>query len=197
MNQRDKDILEDLKRFRMLDRDQIIAIHFSNTTHAITNCNRVLQRLTLKGLIKADRTLRPYRYFLSNRKLKMEGQKSNHFRSIADTYIEMLQEDALSLFEVEPKLGGKGTVEPDVFAIWQGTPFFIEVQRSMYTKKVMDEKIKRYEAFYESKEWMEFTDKFPIIIIISDYKYSIKSILNIRQAKSFSEFTKKYVVKKK
>jgi hypothetical protein len=196
VNQRDKAILSDLGRFRMLDRDQIIAIHFSDTKQQITNCNRVLNRLALKGLIKADRSLRPYRYFLSDYKIKMDGQKSNHYMSVADCYIDMLRVDAPTIFEVEPKLGDKGTVEPDVFTVWRNTPFFIEVQRTVYTKKVMAAKMKRYEEYYETKDWKEFTDKWPVILIISDHKYSIDSYLTVKQSKSFSEFTRKYLVKK-
>lgn len=180
----------------MLDRDQIISIHFSDTKQQVTNCNRVLQRLTLKRLIKADRSYRPYRYFLADRKIMLESQKSNHYSSIADVYIDMLQVDKPNVFEVEPKVGEKGTVEPDVFAVWKGTPFFIEVQRTVYTKKVMDAKIKRYEAFFDSEAWKEFTDKFPAILVITDHKYSIQSKLRIIQAKTFSEFTKKYLLKK-
>lgn len=197
MNQRDKAILNDLRRFRMLDRDQIIAIHFSDTKQPITNCNRVLQRLTLKGLIKADRSLRPYRYFLTDYKIRMDGQKSNHFSSIADVYIDMLQDYTPTVFEVEPKLGEKGTVEPDIFTIRQETPFFIEVQRTVYSKKVMDAKIKRYEEYYESKAWKEFADKWPIILIISDHQYKIDSYLTIKQYKNFNEFAKKYPVQQK
>jgi hypothetical protein len=180
----------------MLDRDQIIAIHFSDTKQQVTNCNRVLQRLTLKGLIKADRSYRPYKYFLADSKIRMDGQKSNHFSSIADVYIDMLQIYKPLHFMVEPKFGEKGTVEPDVFCEWKGTPFFIEVQRTVYTKKVMDAKMKRYEEFYESKDWKHFTDKWPVILIISDHNYKIDSYLTVRQAKSFSEFTNKYLVKK-
>lgn len=197
MNARDKAILDDLKRFRTLDRDQIIAIHFSTTKQPVTNCNRVLQRLSLKRLIRADKSLRPYRYYLTDSKIKMDSQKSNHFSSIADVYIDLLKVDKPSFFEVEPKFGEKGTVEPDIFAIWRGTPFLIEVQRSVYTKKVMDAKVKRYESFYESKEWKQYTDKFPIILIITEHKYQITSSLTIRQSRSFSEFTQKYLLKSK
>ncbi|MGR5899532.1 hypothetical protein ACT7C8_18005 [Bacillus cereus] len=35
---------------------------------------------------------------------------------------------------IEPKIGTKGTVEPDLFCIFRNTPFFIEVQRSVYRK---------------------------------------------------------------
>ncbi len=57
---------------------------------------------------------------------------------------------------VEPKFSEKGAIEPDLFCVFKRTPFFIEVQRNIYSDKVMKEKIGRYEAFYHSEVWKEF-----------------------------------------
>ena len=46
-------------------------------------------------------------------------------------------------------------MEPDIFAIWRKSPFFIEVQNSIYSKAVMQAKIKRYELYFHSMEWQK------------------------------------------
>ncbi|KRD90821.1 hypothetical protein ASE51_09570 [Bacillus sp. Root147] len=63
MNKRDQEILENLKKFYVLDRDQIIQLHFQEQKQTITTCNRIMNRLTSKGLVKVERITRPYNYF--------------------------------------------------------------------------------------------------------------------------------------
>lgn len=88
---------------------------------------------------------------------------------------------------IEPKVGTKGTVKPDLFCIFRNTPFFIEVQRSVYSEKVMSEKIDCYEQLYDSREWKKFKweqegkEIFLIIILITDMHYSINSELRVFQ----------------
>ena len=53
----------------------------------------------------------------------------------------MCEVEKPKVFEVEPKVGEKGTVEPDVFAIWRKAPFYIEVQRNIYSAKVFKAKL--------------------------------------------------------
>lgn len=44
-------------------------------------------------------------------------------------------------------------MEPDIFMIWKRAPFFLEIQRSIYSEKVMNEKVNRYVSYYMSNEW--------------------------------------------
>ncbi|MDT9027477.1 hypothetical protein [Rossellomorea yichunensis] len=37
--------------------------------------------------------------------------------------------------------------------IWKRAPFFVEIQRSVYSHKIMSEKVDRYEAYRLSGEW--------------------------------------------
>lgn len=74
-------------------------------------------------------------------------------------------------------------------------PFFIEVQKSVYSKSVMQEKINRYEYYYASLEWQNESWQpknskfFPSILIITDKHYDINSSnLRIFQATSINEF---------
>lgn len=86
---------------------------------------------------------------------------------------------------VEPRYK-KGLAEPDVFTKIRNMPLFIEVQRNHYSKKVISDKIKRYEALYYSNE---IQGKFPFIVLISDTRYQVNSdILTVFQVTSIHEF---------
>lgn len=198
MTERDKAILSDLKRFRVLDRNQLIALHFHDQKQPITTCNRVMNRLVLKGLAKCDKAARPYNYFHGESNMKLTSMKVPHFKSIADFYIELCQDAKPSVFEVEIKVSDKGGIEPDAFTIWHGTPFFIEIQRSLYTQKVMQAKINRYESYYLSQDWKALTNKFPLIWLLSDTVYTKIEAQNVRvfQSKDVQEFKIKYMQKK-
>ncbi|PEB42258.1 replication-relaxation family protein [Bacillus pseudomycoides] len=191
MNKRDKYIIDDLYRFRVLTRDQIISLHFSDLKKPIGNCNLVLKRLSDRGYIKALRNYKPYVYIPSDSKIKENSQKILHFLAIADVYVEMKQYDTPTNLIVEPKFTEKGAIEPDMFCCWKKSAFFVEVQRTTYSEKVMNEKISRYEAFYYSEIWENFewqrSDKkvFPIIIFVTNTRYNIKTdVLKIVQVPS-------------
>ncbi|MFJ7977949.1 hypothetical protein ACIQZI_20070 [Peribacillus sp. NPDC096379] len=70
-------------------------------------------------------------------------------------------------------------MEPDAFMIWKRAPFFVEIQRSVYSEKVMNEKFMRYVTYYMSNEWKQESwqpaDKkvFPKIILITDTRYNL------------------------
>src|SRR5690606_906791 len=139
MNKRDKAILSDLRRFRALTRDQIINIHFGGLRNPIANANSVLLRLYRQGHVERSADFGQYVYFPSDGTIRKDSAKLRHFLAIADVYIQMRTLGGLRRFEVEPKYG-KGLAEPDAFVIWRGSPFFIEVQRSVYTEKQITEK---------------------------------------------------------
>ncbi|WP_248912396.1 replication-relaxation family protein [Paenibacillus antarcticus] len=109
--------------------------------------------------------------------MKKDSQKINHFLLIAQFYKDVRKSSIPKEFIVEPKYGSK-FMEPDIFMIWKGTPFFVEVQRTVYTDKVMKAKIDRYELYFNSGEWQrepwQPKDKkvFPYIWIIGVGKYS-------------------------
>jgi hypothetical protein len=152
MNDRDKAIVTDIQRFRCLTRDDIADLHFAHTKHPITQANMVLKRLRRDGLLKCSTERRKYVYFPYESKVKPESQKISHFLAVADFYKEVRAHGEPRVFEVEPKYG-KGMPEPDAFMIWRGNAWFVEVQRTVYTDKVMKAKLDRYEAYYNSGEW--------------------------------------------
>ena len=152
MKNRDKAILKDLHRFRCMSRDDIIDLHFQGRKKAVTCCNTVMKRLRRDGSVDANVSQRPYIYFPQPSTIRKTSQKIPHFLAIVDVYKQLLQYEKPKVFKVEPKYG-KAYMEPDIFTIWRQSPFFIEVQNSVYSKKVMQEKVNRYEFYFHSLEW--------------------------------------------
>ncbi|MCR6790210.1 replication-relaxation family protein [Bacillus thuringiensis] len=201
MRNRDKAILNNLKRFRCMSRDDIIDLHFQGLKNAVTCCNTVMKRLRRDGHVDANISQQPYIYFPQSSTLRKTSQKIPHFLGIVDVYKQLIYYEKPKLFKVEPKYG-KEFMEPDAFTIWRRSPFFIEVQRSVYSKKVMQDKINRYELYFHSQEWHneswqpKESKYFPSILIITEKYYNISSFsLRIFQASSISNFLNSLVVK--
>jgi hypothetical protein len=168
----------------------------------------VLKRLVRDKYLTFDPTRKPYNYFPNPSTIKKDSGKLFHYKAIADFVIDSMKKGKLKEFKVELKLGEKGTIEPDVFMIWNNTPLFVEVQRSnQYSKKYMETKLKRYEEYYHSDDWKSFHWQpknkppiFPYIWIVSETEYKIpthfKPNLKVFQSKNIDEFIKKYFPKK-
>ncbi|KAB2364029.1 hypothetical protein F8517_26090 [Bacillus thuringiensis] len=201
MRNRDKAILNNLKRFRCMSRDDIIDLHFQGLKNAVTCCNTVMKRLRRDGHVDANISQQPYIYFPQSSTLRKTSQKIPHFLGILDVYKQLIYYEKPKLFKVEPKYG-KEFMEPDAFTIWRRSPFFIEVQKSVYSKKVMQDKINRYELYFHSQEWHneswqpKESKYFPSILIITEKYYNLSSFsLRIFQASSISNFLNSLVVK--
>ncbi|MGM0807614.1 MAG: hypothetical protein ACQET8_23185 [Bacillota bacterium] len=194
MNERDRGIIESLKKFRVLDRDQIIKLHFTNVKAPIDSCNKVLKRLNRDGHIEVDLSSRPYNYFPSPCSMRKDSMKIPHFKEIANFYISLLPFKVPTQFEVEFKTGQKGSIEPDIYMVWNGAPYFVEIQRNFYSSKVMEAKKQRYVDYFESRDWKVWTQHFPFIWILSEHKYNIDfSPLRLYQTKTSEEFVNTYL----
>lgn len=194
MKSRDKAILGDLRRFRCMSRNDIIDLHFQGLKNAVTCCNTVMKRLRRDGHVDANITQQPFIYFPQPSTLRKTSQKIPHFLGIVEVYKQLIQYEKPKLFKVEPKYG-KDYMEPDAFTIWRRSPFFIEVQKSVYSKKIMQDKINRYELYFHSQEWHnepwqpKGSKFFPSILIITDKKYEIHSSnLRIFQTGTIGDF---------
>ncbi|PKF88426.1 hypothetical protein CW306_13765 [Bacillus sp. BA3] len=178
MRKRDKNILADLDRFRCMTRNDIIDLHFSGLKNPVTCCNTVMKRLRRDGQIEVNTSQQPYLYFSSPTPINKDSAKIPHFLKIVELYRSLLNFAQPESFVVEPKYG-KGFMEPDAFMIWKRAPFFVEIQRSVYSEKIMNEKFKRYVSYFMSNEWQleswQPKDKkvFPMIILITDTRYNI------------------------
>jgi hypothetical protein len=203
MKKRDQAIIEDLHRFRCLSRDLIIDLHFKELKNPVTCANTVLKRLRRDCRIEVTKDRQPYIYFPSPSPIKKDSAKIPHFLKIAEFYRSLKAYEDPKSFIVEPKYG-KGFMEPDAFTLWKRAPFFVEIQRSIYSEKVMAEKIARYEAYFLSKEWQqepwqpEHKKVFPVVIVITDTRYSINSpYVKFIQVQSIEQLVKFYEPQKK
>ena len=123
LSKRDKAIIRDLNKFRVMDRDSIAEIHFSGLKNPITAANSVLLRLLRDGQIQRSTSFQPFEYFGVESQIKIQSQKIGHFLAIMNVYKEMRKLGRLEKFLVEPKFGKKGVAEPDIFAMYRNTPF--------------------------------------------------------------------------
>lgn len=170
MRKRDVDILKDLERFRVMSRDHIAGLYFSNTKSPVTNANFVLKRLIRDGYIKAHTKYRPYAYSLKEEVMKTNSRKIMHFLGIVDCYQMFKEEYAIEEFLVEPKFE-KGFMEPDgLMRLDNGCSFFIELQRKFYTAGELNEKLTRYQKYYYSFKWKEVFKEFPPIWFVSYFE---------------------------
>ncbi|MFC0274096.1 hypothetical protein ACFFIX_22365 [Metabacillus herbersteinensis] len=196
LSKRDKAICNDLNRFRCMSLDDIADIYFKGLMKPKNSANNVLKRLYRDGYIKRSTAFQPYVYFGSDVNIKEDSAKIGHFLAIVNVYKEMSLFGHFDVFQVEPKYGSKGTVEPDIFCIYNKSPFFIEVQKTFYSQKTMDEKLKRYKKLYDSKiidkePWQHKNNPiFPIVLILSEQRFALDEDyeFDLIQSVSFSQF---------
>lgn len=182
MNQRDKNIVSDIERFRVLSRDLITELHFSSLKNPVTAANYVLKRLRRDGYITCSQETRQYLYFPAEGHIKKGGAKVNHFLEIGKFYSELCKVEKPRTFIVEPKYGAS-MMEPDAFMIFRNAPVFVEIQRTKYSDKQMKEKLARYEHYYLAGKWREepwqpaLKKVLPFIWILdlNGHKYNIPS----------------------
>lgn len=195
LKQRDRAIIEDLNKFRVMDRDSLAELHFGNLKKPDCAANNVLLRLFREGNIQRSTAFQPYVYFGPDINMKKNSAKIGHFLAILQVYKEMMKQERVSTFLVEPKYGKKGTVEPDIFCLYRRTPFFIEVQNSVYSEKQMAEKLNRYEELFHSSilhnESWQIKEKpiFPHVLILSEQRYAVDHYpFKVFQSNSFTQF---------
>jgi hypothetical protein len=198
LNKRDKEIIDNLTRFRVMSRDDIIDLHFSHLKHPVTNCNGVLKRLRRDNYIDVTVDSQPYLYFPAPCTMKKDSMKIRHFLAIVDFYKQVRKIEEPEMFIVEPKFGGKGLPEADVFMLWKKSPWMVEIQRNIYSTKVLTDKMNRYTNYYMSNDWQQETwqsegDKiFPHVWFITDHQYTIeKQPFRVIQSKSVDDLFKK------
>jgi hypothetical protein len=122
----------------------------------------------------------PYIYFASPSPVKKESAKIPHFLKTVEFYKSLLKYEEPRFFNIEAKYG-KRYMEPDIFMIWKRAPFFVEIQRSVYSKRVINDKVQRYESYFLSNEWQQESWQaserkvFPTVLIVTDTRYNIES----------------------
>ncbi|MCY9018189.1 hypothetical protein MOF27_12215 [Priestia megaterium] len=201
LSQRDKDIIAFIHQFRAVDRDSLVELFFKQLKSPVNACNSVMVRLYRLGLIERTQQYSKTVYLPVDAKIKKNSQKILHFLSILDVYKQMCTYSTPKQVIVEDKpTGRKGGIEPDLFCIFKGSPFWIEIQRNQYSEQKMQDKINLYEEFFFSDEWKALhwqpEDRiaiFPSVILITPIRYAIHSDhLRLIQVGSIHELMEKY-----
>lgn len=201
LSQRDKDIIAFINQFRAVDRDSLVDLFFKQLKSPINACNNVMVRLYRLGVIERTQQYSPTVYLPVDAKIKKSSQKILHFLSILDIYKQMCTYSTPKQVIVEDKpTGRKGGIEPDLFCIFKGFPFWIEMQRNQYSEQKMQAKINLYEEFFFSNEWQvlhwqpeDRSAIFPSIILITPVRYAMSSDhIRIIQVASIHELMEKY-----
>ncbi len=201
LSQRDKDIIAFINQFRAVDRDSLVDLFFRQLKSPINACNSVMVRLYRLGLIERTQQYSPTVYLPVDAKIKKNSQKILHFLSILDVYKQMYTYSVPKNVIVEDKpTGRKGGIEPDLFCIFKGSPFWIEIQRNQYSEQKMQAKINLYEEYFFSDEWQSLhwqpEDRpalFPSVILITPVRYAVNSEhIRIIQTGSIHELMEKY-----
>ena len=201
LSQRDKDTIAFINQFRAVDRDSLVDLFFKQLKSPVNACNSVMVRLYRLGLIERTQQYSPTVYLPVGAKMKKNSQKILHFLSILDVYKQMCTYSVPKHVVVEDKpTGRKGGIEPDLFCIFKGSPFWIEIQRNQYSEQKMQVKINLYEEFFFSDEWKslhwqpeERAPIFPSVILITPVRYAVSSdYIRIIQVTSIHELMEKY-----
>ncbi|MGG4385268.1 hypothetical protein ABEX08_24925 [Priestia megaterium] len=201
LSQRDKDIIGFINQFRAVDRDSLVELFFKQLKSPTNACNSVMIRLYRLGLIERTQQYSPTVYLPVDAKIKKNSQKILHFLSILDIYKQMCTHSAPKQVIVEDKpTGRKGGIEPDLFCIFKGSPFWIEIQRNQYSEQKMQAKVNLYEEFFFSDEWNDLhwqpegrSPIFPSVILITPVRYAVSSEhIRIIQVASIHELMEKY-----
>ncbi|MGG0343314.1 hypothetical protein ABEY50_24960 [Priestia megaterium] len=201
LSQRDKDIIAFINQFRAVDRDSLVDLFFQQLKSPVNACNSVMVRLYRLGLIERTQQYSPNVYLPVDAKIKKNSQKILHFLSILDIYKQMCTYSVPKHVIVEDKpTGRKGGIEPDLFCIFKGSPFWIEIQRNQYSEQKMQAKINLYEEFFFSDGWKglhwqpeERSPIFPSVILITPVRYAVTSDhIRIIQVPSIHGLMEKY-----
>ncbi|MGN7233364.1 hypothetical protein ACTHQ0_26675 [Priestia megaterium] len=201
LSQRDKDIIAFINQFRAVDRDSLVDLFFKQLKSPVNTCNSVMVRLYRLGLIERTQQYSPTVYLPVDAKIKKSSQKILHFLSILDVYKQMRSYSIPKQVIVEDKpTGRKGGIEPDLFCIFKGSPFWVEIQRNQYSEQKMQAKINLYEEFFFLDEWKALQwqpeDRaaiFPSVILITPVRYAVSSEhIRIIQVASIHELMEKY-----
>jgi hypothetical protein len=201
LSRRDKDIIAFINQFRAVDRDSLVELFFKQLKSPINACNSVMVRLYRLGLIERTPQYSPTVYLPVDAKIKKNSQKILHFLSILDIYKQMCTYSTPKQAIVEDKpTGRKRGIEPDLFCIFKGSPFWIEIQGNQYSEQKIQAKINLYEEFFFSDEWKALhwqpEDRaaiFPSVILITPIRYAVSSgHVRIIQVASIHELMEKY-----
>jgi DNA-binding Lrp family transcriptional regulator len=164
--ERDQKVLDMIELLNVAKVSQIYRMFYKGLNQGETICRRRMKKLYDDKLIKRERNHlnTEYVYYMN------KNNQFNHSLILTEFYVRLHELADIDKFEVEQPYGN---IRPDGMCIcgYRGFThyFFIEVHIS--NNKFNQDK---YISYYGSREWKQYFDVFPKIIIISDKKVEIK-----------------------
>lgn len=160
--QRDQLIIQHLTRFKILSRNQIAKLIFSNNSNPVNVCNRVMKRLSMDGFVLPVPQTKdqPYLYTANPSPIHHKSNKIDHALKIVDFYIAVGQPET---FIIEPIFGG---YEPDVYFTSKEVSYCVEIQLTPISHKKMQQKVNQFVSEFG------VTHNSKIIVICTNQNYS-------------------------
>jgi len=175
----DQRVLDFLDVFNCATTSQITKLFYSNVKCPGNRARRRLKILYDDNHIKRERNSVSMEYVYYLRK----NNQFTHSLTLTEFYVNLQGIAEIDKFEVEQPYGH---IRPDGMCIcgYRGFThyFFIEVHISK--NKFNQDK---YIAYYGSREWKQYFDVFPKVIILSDKKVDLKPALKFIQIKQNCE----------
>jgi hypothetical protein len=168
MNDRDRRIIDLLRKFRVLSRDHIAALVCSEVANPAYTAWRICNRLARDGYIIAipQEHARPYLYMPNPPIINKRSSRIDHFLAIADLYLTLGCPDH---YDVEPPFANGNGYRPDVYATIDGERVCIEIQRSHKSNRHIQAKVNGFiRTFYRGDH------KARTLWIVSDRRYNVK-----------------------
>ncbi|MEK4128059.1 hypothetical protein NSS60_14795 [Anoxybacillus sp. FSL W8-0382] len=122
LSQRDKAIIADINRFRVMDRDSIAELHFSHLKRPINSANTVLKRLVTDGHIRRSTKFgAPYLYLSRETALSEDSAKIGHYLAILGVYKDILRHGTLDVFKSSRSMEVREMLSQTCFAYSEST----------------------------------------------------------------------------
>ena len=163
MTKRDKLIIQYLKHFRVMARDQIAQLACPEVARPVVTVNRILKRLSRDGYVLPIPQVkdRPYLYMPNPAIIHHRSNKIEHFLGLVDIYLRLKKP---KIFEVEPQINDEYV--PDAYTRINDRPVIIEYQRTLISTKKMQSKVDAFVESYVRKQHDART-----LLIVSDHNY--------------------------
>lgn len=182
---RDKEVLASIEEYRVLDTEQICILHFNDLKHGIVKARQRLRKLYLSKKVNRGRDdmAEPY-YYYTDRKPYNTNHTVNKNWGIIYLIHKAQKWEHLEVMQSEYPVGN---LQADGFLGFVNTFtdkfnfYFIESDRTDSKNKF--NKVRLYNELYSSgaylkEPWVQKTDKFPEILIITDTLGKMERIEN-------------------
>lgn len=173
--ERQEMIVKYIEKFKVMTRDQIITLFFSEVAAKVKNCNETMLKLVNRGFLKRIDAYQQYHYTLEGElEVEPRSPKYNHHIDVAELFCSIYKTPDIKVirFDVDAFMNTvTGIPSPDLIVQirlpnYKKCTFFFEVQRTSMG-----------DAYYSSKMW-----KYGQLVnnpVLADYGYDDISKINV------------------